>query len=65
MTIDNVTTVLGLLNGMIGGTILILPLIGLRTGFIYIFFVVLLIGSLSAYTAYLIILHLGKAKNIK
>jgi hypothetical protein len=57
--------VIGLLNGMIGGTILVLPILGLRTGYISIIMICAIMGLISCYTAYLIILHLGKAKNIK
>ena len=58
-------TVLGLLNGMIGITALMLPVIGLTTGYITTIWVTLIIGFISYYTAYLIVLHLGNAKNIK
>ena len=58
-------TVLGLLNGMIGGTILVLPLFGLKAGYIDTLLVSLTMGFMSFYTGYLIILHLGKAKSIK
>jgi len=64
-SIGNSETVIGLLNGMIGGTILILPILGLRTGYISILLICFIMGAISCYTAYLIILHLGKAKNIK
>jgi hypothetical protein len=59
--ISNSMTVLGLANGMIGGTILVLPIIGLTTGYISSLPVCLLMGAVSCYTAYLIVLHLGKA----
>lgn len=65
MAINNLTTVIGLLNGMIGGTILILPLLGMKTGYLMIALVCIFMGFLSGYTAYLIILHLGKSRNIK
>lgn len=56
----NSMTVVGLLNGMLGGTILVLPLIGLTTGYFTSLAVCLLMGTISFYTAYLIMLHLGK-----
>jgi len=58
-------TVLGLVNGMIGGTILVLPIIGLGTGYIGSMLVCVVMGWISFYTAYLIIQHLGKSKSIK
>jgi amino acid permease len=68
MTVENISngeTVIGLLNGMIGGTILVLPILGLRAGYISILLICAVMGAISCYTAYLIILHLGKASNIK
>jgi len=62
--ISNSMTVLGLANGMIGGTILILPILGL-SGYLSSSLMCLFIGAISCYTAYLIILHLGKSPNIK
>lgn len=56
----NAVTVLGLANGMIGGTILILPLLGLTTGYITSLIVCLIMGGISYYTAKLIVVHLGK-----
>jgi amino acid permease len=63
--ISNSMTVLGLANGMIGGTILILPILGLSAGYLTSWLMCLFIGTISCYTAYLIILHLGKSPNIK
>ena len=57
--------VLALANGMIGGTILVLPIIGLETGWAFILPVSVGMGVLSCYTAYLVVLHLGQAKDIK
>lgn len=56
---------MGLLNGMVGGTILVLPLIGLQTGYILIPIVSLIFGSISFYTCYLILTHLGEAPTLK
>lgn len=58
-------TIFGLLNGMIGGTILILPLTGIATGYITTLIVCLGTGGVCYYTGNLIVVHLGKAKNIK
>jgi amino acid permease len=53
-------TVAGMVNGMIGGTILVLPLLGLKTGYITTIIVNLLVGYTSYYTANLYVVHLGK-----
>jgi amino acid permease len=58
-------TVCGLLNGMIGGTILILPIIGISTGYAMILIIASFLGFISYYTANLIVIHLGRAKNMK
>ena len=58
-------TILGLVNGMVGSSCLILPIIGLTAGWLTTIWVCLLTGYVSYYTAYLIVVHLGKAKNIK
>ena len=56
---------LGLLNGMIGGTILVLPLMATHAGYILIPFINILIASISCYTLFIIVSHLGECKNIK
>ena len=58
-------TILGLLNGMIGTSCLLLPIIGITAGYITTIWVCLVIGYISYYTAYLIVLHMGKGKNVK
>lgn len=55
----NTIAILGLTNGMIGGTILVIPLIGLKTGYVMIPTIALFYGLISCYTAYLITHHLG------
>jgi magnesium-transporting ATPase (P-type) len=50
---------------MVGGTILVLPLLGLHTGYMVIPGVTLLIALIAFYTCYLIVLHLGESRNIK
>jgi hypothetical protein len=57
-------TVAGLLNGMIGGTILVLPIIGMTSGYITTILICSFVGFVSYYTAHLIVVHLGKAKNM-
>jgi hypothetical protein len=57
-------TVAGLLNGMIGGTILVLPIIGISTGYLTAVIVSCVLGFITYYTANLNIVHLGKSKNM-
>lgn len=57
--------VIGLVNGMIGGTCLVVPHIGLQTGWLMSIIVCAVIGWITYYTAYLIVIHLGKGKSIK
>lgn len=63
--ISNTTVVIGLLNGMIGGTIPVMPLMGLEAGYMTSILTCTTMGLISYFTAYLIILHLGKGRNIK
>lgn len=65
MTIGTTTTVIGLLNAMIGGSMLIIPIDGKDAGYLSWTIRCILIGGTTAYTAYLLVKHLGKAKNIK
>jgi hypothetical protein len=58
-------TVLALLNGMIGGASMVLPQIGLKTGWLLTIGVCVFVGFISYYTSYLIVLHLGKCRNIR
>jgi len=64
MAINNFETVIGLLNGMIGGTILVLPLLGITVGYVSVIFITIFLTIVCGYTAYLITKHLGKAKTI-
>jgi amino acid permease len=64
-SLSNSMTVFGLLNAMIGGTILVLPLIGISTGYITTILVTFTLGLISYFTANLIVVHLGKAKNMQ
>lgn len=57
--------VVGLVNGMIGGTCLVLPLIGLRAGYLTILLVCVITGVVGYYTAYLIVVHLGRSRTVK
>lgn len=57
-------TIAGLLNGMVGGTILILPIVGISTGYVTAVIVCSLLGFVSYYTGNLVVVHLGNAKNM-
>lgn len=52
-------TVVGMVNGMIGGLILILPVLALNAGYILSFIVILLTGLFSYYSCYLCVTHMG------
>jgi amino acid permease len=52
-------TVVGMVNGMIGGLILILPVLALGAGYILTFIVILVTGIFSLYSCYLCVVHMG------
>lgn len=52
-------TVVGMVNGMIGGLILILPVYALTSGYIDTLIVILVTGVFSFYSCYLCVLHMG------
>ena len=52
-------TVVGMVNGMIGGLILILPLLALQAGYILTLIILIITGSFSYYSCYLCIIHMG------
>jgi amino acid permease len=64
MAISNVMTVVGLVNGMIGGVILVLPLLALKTGTLIILPITIFTGFVSYYTCLLCIRHLRNFKNL-
>ncbi len=63
--ISNLMAICGLLNGMIGGTILILPIIGLHTGSLMSAFICIAVGLMCYYTGNLVVVHLGTSRNMK
>jgi len=65
MAIGSAATLVGLLNAMIGGTMLIVPILALTAGSVEQLLFSLVLGLVTAYTAYLLVSHLGVAKNIK
>lgn len=50
---------------MIGGTILVIPLLGMQTGYLMIPTVAIFYGAIACYTCQLIIQHLGQSMNIR
>lgn len=65
MTIGTVASLAGLLNAMIGGTMLIIPVLAMKCGYWDWIVGCLVICLITGYTAQLLVRHLGKAKNIK
>ena len=65
MTIGSVASLAGLLNAMIGGTMLIIPILAMKCGYWDWIIGCLAICLITGYTAQLMVRHLGKAKNIK
>lgn len=57
--------VLGLINGTIGSVLLILPVVAITAGLFTSIWVCLVIGFVTYYTADLIVIHLGRGKNIQ
>jgi amino acid permease len=56
--------VLSLVNGMIGGLILILPVLALQGGYLSTFFVIGITGLFSYYSAKLCVLHIGNSSDL-
>jgi len=59
MTLSSPLTVVGMVNGMIGGLILILPVDALNSGYMFTLIVILVTGGFSFYSCYLCVVHLG------
>jgi amino acid permease len=52
-------TVLGMVNGMIGGLILLLPVYTLEAGYLLSLIVIVFTGVFSLYSCYLCVIHMG------
>jgi hypothetical protein len=65
LTKGEITALIALLNGMLGGTILVVPLLGMHTGYVLIPIIVTVYGCISGYCTHLLVLHLGKAKSLR
>lgn len=50
---------------MIGGTVLVLPILALHAGYVNMTVICFIMGMMSYYTAYLIISHVGVSKDIQ
>ena len=57
-------TVIGMVNGMIGGLILILPVLALQAGYILTLIVIFVTCVFSYYSCYLCIIHIGKEADL-
>jgi amino acid permease len=64
MTLNSPLTVVALMNGMIGGVILVLPVTSYQVGYIYTIIAILIGGAFSFYSCYLSIKHLGDQKDM-
>lgn len=56
--------VIALINGMIGGLILVLPILALNGGTLLSFLIILTTGIFSFYSCYLCIIHLGDCPDL-
>jgi len=53
------TTVVALVNGMIGGSILVLPIVAEQGGWVETLLIIFATGVFSYYSCYLSLIHLG------
>jgi amino acid permease len=63
-TLSNGMTVVALVNGMIGGIILVMPILALKVGYLMIAPVVMASGFVSYYSCLLCIRHLRNYKDL-
>lgn len=64
MALSSPLTVVGLMNGMIGGVILVLPVTSYQAGYLFTILAILFSGFFSFYSCYLSIKHLGDQKDM-
>lgn len=64
MALSSPLTVVGLMNGMIGGVILVLPVTAYQAGYLFTILAILFSGFFSFYSCYLSIKHLGDQKDM-
>ena len=63
--LTNIETIFICVNGMIGGTVLVLPVLALTAGFLTSILTTIAMGIIIGYTAYLTVLHLGRKGHFK
>ena len=56
--------VVAMINGMIGGLILVLPILAVQGGTLLSFLVILITGFFSFYSCYLCVIHLGNHEDL-
>lgn len=56
--------ILALVNGMIGGLILVIPILTMNGGSVLSLLIILATGFFSFYSCYLSVLHLGKCSDL-
>ena len=64
MAIWGITAIVAMTNGMIGGVILVLPLLSLHSGTGFTAIVLTISAIFSFYSCYLCVIHLGKEKDL-
>lgn len=57
-------TVLSIVNGMIGGLILLLPVMALETGWLLTLIILVMTGLMSYYSCYLCVIHTGSEADL-
>ncbi len=58
MTISTKMTIIGLVNGMIGGIILVMPILAMKTGYLLIAPITIISGFFSYFSCLLCLRHL-------
>jgi amino acid permease len=62
--INKYVTVIALINGMIGGLILVLPILAMNGGSVLSLIIILATGFFSFYSCYLCLIHLGECSDL-
>ncbi len=64
MTLTSPLTVVAIMNGMIGGVILVLPVSSHQAGYVFTILAIIFSGGFSYYSCFLSIKHLGDQKDM-
>lgn len=64
MRMNPTVAVIAMINGMIGGLILVLPILAMEAGYILSPIVIVITGFFSFYSCYLCIIHLGSHSDL-